>query len=57
MKLLVLDVDGVLTDGGLWFDPAGLTEPFRLRLEAPEVWVELDWSGDGGLERIEGGNS
>ena len=41
----------------LWFDPAGLTEPFRLRLEAPEGWVELDWSGDGGLERIEGGNS
>ena len=23
IKLLVLDVDGVLTDGGLWFDPAG----------------------------------
>ena len=24
IKLLVLDVDGVLTDGGLWFDPNGL---------------------------------
>ena len=24
IKLLVLDVDGVLTDGGLWFDPNGV---------------------------------
>jgi 3-deoxy-D-manno-octulosonate 8-phosphate phosphatase (KDO 8-P phosphatase) len=24
LKLLVLDVDGVLTDGGLWFDPDGV---------------------------------
>ena len=23
LELLVMDVDGVLTDGGLWFDPAG----------------------------------
>ena len=23
MQLLVLDVDGVLTDGGLWFDVSG----------------------------------
>ncbi len=41
----------------VWFDPAGLTEPFRLRLETPEGWTELDWSGEGGLERIEGGRS
>ena len=26
IKLLVLDVDGVLTDGGLWFDPNGLVQ-------------------------------
>ena len=26
IKLLVLDVDGVLTDGGLWFDPNGLLQ-------------------------------
>ena len=32
MKLLVLDVDGVLTDGGLWFDPAGqLIKRFDVR--------------------------
>ena len=26
IDLLVLDVDGVLTDGGLWFDPNGLLQ-------------------------------
>ena len=26
INLLVLDVDGVLTDGGLWFDPNGLLQ-------------------------------
>lgn len=26
LKLLVLDVDGVLTDGGLWFDPEGVLQ-------------------------------
>ena len=26
IELLVLDVDGVLTDGGLWFDPDGLLQ-------------------------------
>jgi general secretion pathway protein H len=60
-----LDVaDGYLAaDGGgagipaIWFDPAGLTEPFRLRLETPDGWTELGWSGGGGLERIEGGRS
>ena len=32
LELLVLDVDGVLTDGGLWFDPAGqLQKRFDVR--------------------------
>ena len=32
LKLLVLDVDGVLTDGGLWFAPAGqLQKRFDVR--------------------------
>ena len=32
IKLLVLDVDGVLTDGGLWFDASGqLTKRFDVR--------------------------
>jgi 3-deoxy-D-manno-octulosonate 8-phosphate phosphatase (KDO 8-P phosphatase) len=32
VELLVLDVDGVLTDGGLWFDPAGqLQKRFDVR--------------------------
>ena len=32
MQLVVLDVDGVLTDGGLWFDPAGqLQKRFDVR--------------------------
>ena len=26
IELLVMDVDGVLTDGGLWFDPNGLLQ-------------------------------
>ena len=26
INLLVLDVDGVLTDGGLWLDPNGLLQ-------------------------------
>ena len=26
IELLVLDVDGVLTDGGLWFDPSDLLQ-------------------------------
>ena len=26
IRLLVMDVDGVLTDGGLWFDPNGLLQ-------------------------------
>ena len=32
LKLLVLDVDGVLTDGGLWFDQrASLQKRFNVR--------------------------
>jgi 3-deoxy-D-manno-octulosonate 8-phosphate phosphatase (KDO 8-P phosphatase) len=32
VRLLVLDVDGVLTDGGLWYGPAGeLTKRFNVR--------------------------
>ena len=32
VKLLVLDVDGVLTDGGLWFDQEGrLQKRFDVR--------------------------
>ncbi|MEB3349496.1 MAG: phosphatase, partial [Cyanobacteriota bacterium] len=32
LELLVLDVDGVLTDGGLWFDPTGqLQKRFDVR--------------------------
>ena len=32
LRLLVLDVDGVLTDGGLWFDPEGrLQKRFDVR--------------------------
>ena len=29
-----------------WFDPAGMTEPFRLRLEDSQTVLELEWSGD-----------
>ncbi|WP_412545276.1 GspH/FimT family pseudopilin [Maricaulis sp. MIT060901] len=29
-----------------WFDPAGMTEPFRLRLEDAGTVLELVWTGD-----------
>lgn len=29
-----------------WFDPAGMTEPFRLRLEDTDTVLELAWNGD-----------
>ena len=32
----------------LWFDPAGMTEPFRLRLEDADTVLELAWTGDAG---------
>ncbi|RKQ96170.1 GspH/FimT family pseudopilin [Maricaulis maris] len=38
----------------IWFDPAGLTEPFRLRLETAEAAIELDWQAAGGLSRRAG---
>jgi len=38
-----------------WFDPAGMTEPFRLRLESADTVLELAWTGDArtGWEVIE----
>lgn len=40
----------------VWFDPAGLTEPFRLRLTSPDGRIELAWKADGTVERSgEGG--
>ncbi|WP_300544287.1 GspH/FimT family pseudopilin [Maricaulis sp.] len=41
----------------IWFDPAGVTDPFVLRLESAGGWRELAWSGGGTIERIEGGRS
>ena len=35
----------------IWFDPAGLTEPFSLRLDADGDWLELAWTTGGRLER------
>lgn len=35
----------------IWFDPAGLTEPFSLRLDADGEWLELAWTTGGRLER------
>lgn len=33
----------------IWFDPAGLTDPFVLRLQSPRGWRELSWAADGSL--------
>jgi len=38
----------------IWFDPAGLTEPFGLRLETANGAVDLDWQTTGGLSRRAG---
>lgn len=36
----------------IWFDPAGMTEPFRLRLSADDgAEIELDWQAAGRIER------
>ena len=35
----------------IWFDPAGLTEPFRLRLVSDSAEIALDWQADGSLRR------
>ena len=39
-----------------WFDPAGLTDPFRLRLTGQAARIELSWQADGRILRSgEGG--
>jgi len=46
--------DGVVTTGPVpvaWFDPAGLTDPFRLRLTGQARRIELSWQGDGEILR------
>lgn len=43
--------DGAPPVPAVWFDPAGLTEPFRLRLASSEGRVELAWTTDGTVER------
>jgi len=60
MKLLVLDVDGVLTDGGLWFDPAGqLIKRFDVRdglgirlLQKTGLQIALLSGGQGGATEV-----
>lgn len=42
-------VDQAMAIPVIWFDPAGLTEPFGLRLEAAGETVDLDWQMSGGL--------
>ena len=53
------DSDAAAAIPVIWFDPAGLTEPFRLRLETAEASVDLDWQASagqtaGGLTRSAG---
>ena len=60
MKLLVLDVDGVLTDGGLWYDPNGqLTKRFDVRdglgirlLQQAGLQIALLSGGQGGATDV-----
>ena len=60
MKLLVLDVDGVLTDGGLWYDPKGqLTKRFDVRdglgirlLQQAGLQIALLSGGQGGATDV-----
>ena len=60
MELLVLDVDGVLTDGGLWFDASGqLIKRFDVRdglgirlLQQAGVTVALLSGGQGGATEV-----
>ena len=60
MKLLVLDVDGVLTDGGLWYDPNGqLTKRFDVRdglgirlLQQAGLQIALLSGGQGGATEV-----
>ena len=60
IKLLVLDVDGVLTDGGLWFDASGqLTKRFDVRdglgirlLQQAGVEIVFLSGGQGGATEV-----
>ena len=60
MKLLVLDVDGVLTDGGLWFGPDGqLIKRFDVRdglgirlLQKAGLQIALLSGGQGGATEV-----
>ena len=60
MQLLVLDVDGVLTDGGLWFDASGqLIKRFDVRdglgirlLQQAGLQVALLSGGQGGATEV-----
>ena len=60
IKLLVLDVDGVLTDGGLWFDASGqLTKRFDVRdglgirlLQQAGVEIAFRSGGQGGATEV-----
>ena len=60
MQLLVLDVDGVLTDGGLWFDASGqLTKRFDVRdglgirlLQQTGLQIALLSGGQGGATEV-----
>ena len=60
IKLLVLDVDGVLTDGGLWFDANGqLTKRFDVRdglgirlLQQAGVEIAFLSGGQGGATEV-----
>ena len=60
MQLLVLDVDGVLTDGGLWFDGSGqLIKRFDVRdglglrlLQQAGVEIALLSGGQGGATEV-----
>ena len=60
MQLLVLDVDGVLTDGGLWFDASGqLIKRFDVRdglgirlLQQAGVDIALLSGGQGGATEV-----
>ena len=60
IQLLVLDVDGVLTDGGLWFDACGqLTKLFDVRdglgirlLQQTGLRIPLLSGGQGGATEV-----
>ena len=60
MQLLVLDVDGVLTDGGLWFDASGqLSKRFDVRdglgirlLQQAGLQIALLSGGQGGATEV-----